>query len=655
MKPGAQSDKGKPPAGEGTGTSTRLLFVAVILGFVVSALVMATTYEPEVPEHLTDARPVQLREDGYISSQACQSCHPNEYATWRASYHRSMTQVATPETVKAHWDGVVADVHGRPMRLRQDGRRFFAEFDNPDWDGQGEVAPRIEREVVMITGSHHQQIYWYATGQDRLLGQLPGAYLVPEQRWIPRRMAVLHPPTDPVYSETGHWNSTCIACHTTNGKPHFSTPFGSEPLESQDIQTTVAEFGISCEACHGPGEEHVRLNRNPLRRYGLHLGSSRDDTMVQPALLPPERSSQVCGQCHGIWEFYDSGGERLANSRGLPFRPGDVLSDTRFLAQPTVNGDSPTMKMLLEVDSSFMRDSFWADGKVKVSGREYNGLLESPCYFNATDDARKMSCFSCHVLHKTPDDARPAPEWAEDQLAPGMRGDLACTQCHAPIAQDIQAHTRHPVGSSGSSCYNCHMPYTTYGLLKTIRSHTVSSPTVVESSEIGRPNACNLCHLDKTLEWTGEKLNEWYGTPLVELTDDQRNIAASFLWALTGDAGQRAVATAALGWEPAQEASGTDWMPPLLAELINDPYDAVRFGAGRSLATLPGFENFEYDFVAGPQTRYQKQLETMRVWDRSRAPGRDGVVLMTSDGTLDVQTFLRLLKQRNTRRVLLRE
>ena len=112
----------------------------------------------------------------------------------------------------------------------------------------------------MITGSHNQQIYWYATGQNRLLGQLPGAYLVSEQRWIPRRMAVLHPPAQRLYSETGHWNGTCIACHATHGKPQFDTPFGSAPIDTQVVNTTTAEFGIACESCHGPGQTHVAAN-----------------------------------------------------------------------------------------------------------------------------------------------------------------------------------------------------------------------------------------------------------------------------------------------------------------------------------------------------------------------------------------------------------
>ena len=68
---------------------------------------------------------------------------------------------------------------------------------------------------------------------------------------------MLHPPSDPLFSETGHWNSTCIACHATHGKPEFDTPFGSQPIETQVVETTVAEFGIACEACHGPSAEHA--------------------------------------------------------------------------------------------------------------------------------------------------------------------------------------------------------------------------------------------------------------------------------------------------------------------------------------------------------------------------------------------------------------
>jgi hypothetical protein len=260
-------------------------------------------------------------------------------------------------------------------------------------------------------------------------------------------------------------------------------------------------------------------------------------------------------------------------------------------------------------------------------------------------------------MHKADDDPRPLAEWADDQLGAGMDGNAACLQCHDIYRTNLTAHTKHAPESSGSSCYNCHMPYTTYGLLKTIRSHTISNPSATETVDAGRPNACNLCHLDKTLEWTADSLNRWYGTPKPELGEDERSTAASVLWTLRGDAGQRAIAAQAMAWSPAQQVSGTSWMAPHLATLLDDPYDAVRFIAIRSLRTLPGFADFQFNFVAPGSERRQAQLRTMAAWDRAKgaAPSMPPTTLVRADRSLDVDNVLRLLKLRNTRRVLLRE
>ena len=238
-----------------------------------------------------------------------------------------------------------------------------------------------------------------------------------------------------------------------------------------------------------------------------------------------------------------------------------------------------------------------------------------------------------------------------------MDGNAACVQCHPSYRDNVTAHTRHAADSSGSACYNCHMPYTTYGLLKTIRSHTVSSPSAAETLDAGRPNACNLCHLDRTLAWTGDTLERWYGIPSPALDADDRTIAASLVWLLRGDAGLRAIAAQSMGWQPAQQASGTDWMAPYLAELLDDPYDAVRYIAGRSLRSLPGLSALEYDFVAPPRVRFQAQLRTMALWDKARGapPRSDPHLLYGRDGSVNIEQVQRLLKARDTRRVLLRE
>jgi len=225
-------------------TSGAVLLVALVFS---GAFGYAIRESPTVPrERAIQTRPIQAADDGYASSDGCQQCHPSQFASWRASYHRTMTQIATPDSVVANFDDVlVTQVPSRPMRLEQRGRELWAELDDPDWDGAGAAPPRITRQVVMTTGSHHQQIYWYATGHGRLLGQLPAIRLIADDRWIPRRSAVMHPPNVPLVSESGSWNAVCVSCHTTQGKTALSTPWGTEPLFSLHIDTTDSELGIA--------------------------------------------------------------------------------------------------------------------------------------------------------------------------------------------------------------------------------------------------------------------------------------------------------------------------------------------------------------------------------------------------------------------------
>ena len=88
-----------------------------------------------------------------------------------------------------------------------------------------------------------------------------------------------------------------------------------------------------------------------------------------------------------------------------------------------------------------------------------------------------------------------------DQLSAVGKSNMACLQCHEKLSEPeaLTAHTHHAANSSGSECYNCHMPHTNYALFKAIRSHRVDVPRVVSVQSNSRPNACNLCHLDQTL------------------------------------------------------------------------------------------------------------------------------------------------------------
>ena len=195
---------------------------------------------------------------------------------------------------------------------------------------------------------------------------------------------------------------------------------------------------------------------------------------------------------------------------------------------------------------------------------------------------------------------------------------------------------------------NCHMPHTTYGLFSAIRSHRIDNPSVQVSVESGRPNACNLCHLDRTLEWSSRYLNEWYGQPLVELDQDERSIAASILWMLKGDAAQRTILAWHLGWEAAREASGGAWMAPYLAHLLTDPYSATRQVAYRALIGLPGFQAFDYDYLAPRSELTRKATEATERWLGLGGPDRAGPhLLMAENGEFAIDEWLRLLAERD--------
>jgi hypothetical protein len=239
-----------------------------------------------------------------------------------------------------------------------------------------------------------------------------------------------------------------------------------------------------------------------------------------------------------------------------------------------------------------------------------------------------------------------------------MDSDQACLQCHRRFAADIPAHTHHDAASPGSRCYNCHMPNTTFGLLHAMRSHQVSSPGVKESVAYGRPNACNLCHLDQTLAWTAQKLHAWYKQPVPELSPDDQNIAAAVQWIVKGDAGQRALLAWGMGWPPAQQASGRAWLYPYLIHALTDPYAAVRFDAWKSLQTLPQFNDFKFTYTADPSVLDDAAAEAYKKWYRDvRDPSAAyrSETGLDSNGRFQQDVFPRLRRERDDKPIVLAE
>jgi len=526
------------------------------------------------------SRPRDLHGTAHVGSAACQTCHPDNAASWHRTFHRTMTQDVGPN----HPDAVAGDFAnasytylGVTARMHRDGDgRYLMTFS----DARG--GPPVDAEVVRSVGSRRYQ--QYLTQVAGALWRLPLAYHIEERRWFPMNGAFLTPepaagelaeaPVDPPGStrprfgggafdrHVTRWNDNCVFCHNVAPNPGRDVATGQ-------FRSTVAELGVACEACHGPGDAHVRANASSMRRSLLRESGDADPTIVNPLRLSPARAADLCGRCHG---------QRMADdvapflSHGDPFVPGDDLS----LYSSPLWRDTPQGN-----DRTAFAARFWDDGTPRLTAYEYQGLLESRC---AQQGA--LTCTSCHTMH----DGDP-----RGQIRPIAAGDRACTSCHTSLTGTaaVAAHTRHDPAGPGGRCVGCHMPRIVYGVLDIHVSHRIEVPEPSRAMAMGRPDACTLCHVDADRAWAArERARLWPASAAPGRPLDDHLGPTDALYA--GDPIVRAVAADALGRAPSAAGKTTrrdgDALRAglLLQAMEGDRYPAVRHLAARALARVVG-------------------------------------------------------------------
>jgi predicted CXXCH cytochrome family protein len=619
--------------------------VVLLPGSAWCTLEWARRHQPPPPENRTELRPVP--------SPACFKCHESHCTSWQSTFHRTMTRDATPEYVKADFDGAIHRYHGVTSQMTRVDDHFFMDTVDPDWAGQmfrqgipldqAGAAPRRLFSVDRLVGSHWFQQMLHCDEQGRYL-RLPLMYHIVEGRWIHTNTAFLAPDTENFYSKYAVWNETCVFCHNTRVTKN------PQPLPGQwpGYRTAVGELGIACEACHGAAEQHVAAHQNPARRLAQHYSGEADPTIVNPARLPVERSDDICARCHGGPRPRPEAWNAITDAD--PFLAGGELRRFFYVfwseAQMRLQEQGKEAEVSREQRPKPNDGRFWGDGTPLTTALEYQGMALSACY---QDGHGELRCLSCHSMHQSD---------PNHQLKDGMRTNAACYGCHDAYRQRLVEHTHHAADSPGSLCYNCHMPHQVYSLLTTHRSHRIAIPRIRDSLGTGKPHACNLCHLDKSLGWTQTHLGKWYGAPPEPLSEDERTVASSLLHLMRSDARSRAVVAGAFSWPDAQQASGRDWPAPLLLRsLEHERYAAVRYLAQRALRSLHGRAANEYDFQGRPAER-AAQLGRMRQslpspprLDRRRYP----YLPLTPAGLLADDVLERLLRARNDPDVYINE
>lgn len=95
----------------------------------------------------------------------------------------------------------------------------------------------------------------------------------------------------------------CADCHSTNVKKNFD-------LKSNSYNTTFSEINVGCEACHGPGKNHINWSKKPdstikfagfkreLTQSVTNWVSKPDRTTLAPEKIKHRQQTLMCAQCH---------------------------------------------------------------------------------------------------------------------------------------------------------------------------------------------------------------------------------------------------------------------------------------------------------------------------------------------------------------------
>jgi len=517
---------------------------------------------------------------GYLESNDCRKCHETNYSTWHATFHRTMTQEADQKSVLGDFElhNTIVYQGVRTEMIRENGR-YWMKFTGADGKKQ-------ELEIVRTIGSRRIQQYLTKSGDQWV--RLPIAYDLVQHRWMHLNGSFFYPDGTDYKQHVAEWNLNCVFCHNVKAQPNLD-------WTSQSRNTEVAELGIACGACHGPAGRHAQLALSPVTRYLWHV---RDPgappvAITNPAKLDSDRSAMVCGHCHG--QRLPEPRERIRTmmSDGDPYDPGANLLE---YYRPVQHEDTIG-------DFSFA-SRFWADGSPRLTAYEYQGMTRSMC-FRAGKPGQRITCISCHEMHGG--DPR-------GQLTEEMKTNTACTQCHQQFANPVQLveHTKHSAESTGSLCYNCHMPSIVYGVMSAHRTHEITNPRPDETVRFAKPNACNQCHLDWSVNRAiTESQRLWPNAFAGSKTGDQRFDEPEEKRALFGgDAVMRALTAAAM--TPATDANA-----PLLLEAMQDRYPIVRYFAANALAAgYPAMP--KPDYLASAQTRDATVQKWYSHWTSAR-------------------------------------
>lgn len=512
---------------------------------IIIALVMisfiASENIPVSPASAQDNGSSDLSRVTYAGSVSCRKCHEKFYQLWVPSHHGLAMQPYNTGFAHNNLTPQIAEI-----RIGKAG--YQADIsENGGW--VMERTPQGETKYTIDHVMGGKNVYYFLTAMDRGKFQtLPLAYDVNSKEWLDTAASGVRHVRGRT-EDPAHWtdrqytfNTACYSCHVSQVTTNYD-------LKTDTYHTVWKEPGINCETCHGSAEEHVRVceaaPKGNVPKDLKIIRGGRDFT--------PEQNNATCSACHA-----------RANIITEKFQPGDKFFDHYGLV-------------------TLENSDYYPDGRDLGENYTYTSWLMSPCVKSG-----KLDCLHCHTSS------------GRYKFKEAATANNACMPCHKDKVDNSTQHTNHKMDSPGNKCISCHMPMTEFARMRR-SDHSMLPPTPATTIAFESPNACNLCHKDKSPQWADAIVRTWrkrdYQAPILHragLIDAARKQDWSKLSQML-DYLQRPDKDVifAVSLIRLVSTSGEPGLLPVLLKTANDPSPLVRSAAVVALQSFPSESSFQ--------------------------------------------------------------
>jgi len=406
--------------------------------------------------HVADVAP----RAAFVSGELCAGCHEEQYMEWTGSRHDLSMDRATDGTVRGDFENVLFAYKDEAFILFRDGDKYTLRT-----AGQGSEVHGYGISYVMGASPVQQYVIEFPDGRMQVPGIAWDSRPLNREggRWIrlysgkSGHMAGVGGQVDGFLN----WNSLCGDCHTTNFRKNYD-------LKTDTFKSAWSMIDVGCQACHGPGSNHVEWARSRGGTEGDESDNGDMGLAVKLGADDPRSLVEACARCHS---------SRLKLQKEYEY------------GKPFMDSYAPNV---------LTYPLYYPDGQIRDEAFVYGSYVQSKKY------ARGITCIDCHNPHTA--------------MLRSYGNDL-CVDCHSsPPAQQFSylkdkdynspLHHFHKENSPGSLCVACHMPETPFMTADSHRDHSFQIPRPDLSIRLNIPNACNRCHADKSARWADKKIYE---------------------------------------------------------------------------------------------------------------------------------------------------